>query len=973
MKIKFKSIIVYIICIAILIPVWAGYIIKADNKGFKASSYEVVSPEKISGKLNNPGMGWSITEDGTFLGQMDLGTTGTFPEIDAINFTSTWALMEPYEDVYDWSLLDEAIEKWGGLGKIIHLRISTDGFMLPSTYTGAPLWLIEKYNIPSVNFTYTNVSPVSESTAYDITNENYLNHLNLFLTALAQKIKGVECIGDIDVRGYGLWGEWHTGYAFDTTAKKRDALCNMIDYWINAFSENGNILVLSASWDPNYYSKYGTESGDAYTDFYSWAGLDYWWQLENTTFRRDGAGGALFQYDKQLIFEAFRAGKRIYQHGEFNSGAESYTSSGASYSAYDAVNDLLYSLRPNYSTIVGWTASALNDLIESGETDWLDRGFEMLGYRLNTDTVRYAKKVKAGTSFEFMTSWSNTAVGVFPYEYKLCTYLLNSDGSIAYSQISDKFDARTYVQGDINNFYDFINIPNDLKQGDYQLAIAIVDDKGNPAIELGQAGEINDTRTYKIGNITVDNETENQSISERLTYQELCNYQFDNNTSYQITFRYLPKMLLENFSFNENSGYVFNVYSKNSSEIAGYMKWQDVSGEYGYKTVTFNTGNKGDYTAKVYSDNFGDIEITECYVEKYSETMNEGFSKDTVLDDFSASFITSSGRNSKVLTKDIDSNGDIISGDASIKIFSKVSGYTYGLYMNTDKYSLNANTTYTLNFLQQTMNETDTGNGGYYFVAIYDEINNSYKKVGEWYEPDTNYITNKTFTFNTGNVSNGALVFGVYNIGYYVVDNISIIEQKTEILNGENKTNPRNEKTVYNYGFDIEEGFEEGSLNGSSYVFGTFNLFKLSKNPNYVINGNYSGLIYFEQADYSSMYFEIMRTNPDYYNFKAGKTYQITMKYKVIEQSKSAKFYMLFRDNKIGGIGTDLIAYVSGGNSAENSGSVEYQDNGNCKTIIWTITLKSDFNGQSLNNYQFMLGAYNYQVISFDDIMISQK
>lgn len=347
------------------------------------SGYVSVNFDKVSGKLDNPGMGWSITEDGTFLGVLDNGETGDYPEVDAINYTSTWALMEPEEGVYDFSLLDEAIEKWGiKCGKTLHLRISTDSFMLPSTYTGAPYWLSEKYNVPTQYMDYTSVSPVKQAVTYDVTDENYLRCLDAFLSALAEHLKGVSCIGDIDIRGYGLWGEWHTGYVFPTTAEKRNALITLLDKWVDMFAENGNVMVLSASWDPNYIDSYGAASGDAYGDFWNWAALDYAFTLDNVTFRRDGAGGALLEVDKQLMAEVVRSGKNVYLHGEFNSGAEAYTSSSASIDSMTAVNDMLYSLRCNYSTIIGWTASTLNTLLKEDKVDWLDRGFEKLGYRL---------------------------------------------------------------------------------------------------------------------------------------------------------------------------------------------------------------------------------------------------------------------------------------------------------------------------------------------------------------------------------------------------------------------------------------------------------------------------------------------------------------------------------------------------------------------------------------------------------------
>ena len=81
---------IVVILVCLVIPL-SACIKKADKQ------YQTVFIDKISGKLDNPGMGWSITENNYYLGQMDGGTTGDYEGIDAINFTATWASMEKEE------------------------------------------------------------------------------------------------------------------------------------------------------------------------------------------------------------------------------------------------------------------------------------------------------------------------------------------------------------------------------------------------------------------------------------------------------------------------------------------------------------------------------------------------------------------------------------------------------------------------------------------------------------------------------------------------------------------------------------------------------------------------------------------------------------------------------------------------------------------------------------------------------------
>lgn len=947
---------------AALIPL-SAITVFASGCDAREDGYVTVSPEKISGKLDNPGMGWSITEDGTFLGVLDNGETGDYDGIDAINYTSTWALMEPTEGEYDWSLLDEAIEKWGDkLGKILHLRITTDSFMLPSTYTGAPYWLADKYNVPTQTFNYTSVSPVPTAVAYDVTDENYLRALDKFLAALADHIRDVECIGDIDLRGYGLWGEWHTGFMFDTTNAKRNALITIIDHWQKAFEKDGHLLVLSSSWDPNYNSAYGVVSGDAYSDFYSWAALDYAFQFDNVTYRRDGAGAALLEQDRRLMAETFDTGKDVYLHAEFANGAQSHLES-SSVNALSAVNDMLYGCRPNYSTIIGWTTGVLNDYVKSGNLKWLDRGYEKLGYRLCVDLARYPQKASAGHSFDVFTSWSNTGVGRFTYDYDLTYYLVDGGGKAVASYTDKQFNAGKYVLGEINDVYTKVELPASLAGGKYTLCYAITNEKGEPAIELGNAGRRENTKMYALGEIEVSGSSDvSDDFAVRTDFNGLKNYAFKPSTTYTVTFGYTPSFGLNQYALGSTAGYVFKVASGNS--VACYENWKDVSKERGSKTVTFTTGSGGAYKADIYSDKFGEIEIHDCYIRASDTVLRESFKKNTDLTDFSASFTTSAGNTSRILHSG-SNDGTVISGEASVRVYNKKSNaFSYGLYGNESSFALAANQSYTLSFLQSS---TSSSIGNYYLVALWHEDTDTYETIGEWYDHAVLGVTQKTFTFTTDE-RGGTLVFGLYNAGEYVLDDITLVKNPSgnRIAAGEGYF-PRNQKKTFHFGVGVMEDFESGALNATGFELGAMNMFKMTKDPNLVINGNYSVLIYNEQANYNSLYFEQMWSQMGYYEFEPLATYKVTFKFKEIYSPKSAKAYVMFRNKDQASMDNyNLYAYFTGGNPGENSGTMKIEQCDGYSIATWTVTLKD------VKNYQFGICYYNYQVLTIDDILIEK-
>lgn len=114
-----------------------------------------VYPQKVTGHLSNPGMGWVGIEETINYGQVEVGGAGNLPEVDVVSIESTWNYLEPEKDHFDFDLMDRTIEYWTGLGKRINFRIMTDMLVLGFTWNGAPEWLI---NDPRVGYEVSNLT-----------------------------------------------------------------------------------------------------------------------------------------------------------------------------------------------------------------------------------------------------------------------------------------------------------------------------------------------------------------------------------------------------------------------------------------------------------------------------------------------------------------------------------------------------------------------------------------------------------------------------------------------------------------------------------------------------------------------------------------------------------------------------------------------------------------------------------------------
>ena len=90
------------------------------------AGYVNVYPEKITGNLHNPGMGWVSLEEPMYTGLADIGGCGDIPMVDCIGIQTSWALIEKEEGVYDWSAVDDVFDYWTPKGKRFNIRITVD-------------------------------------------------------------------------------------------------------------------------------------------------------------------------------------------------------------------------------------------------------------------------------------------------------------------------------------------------------------------------------------------------------------------------------------------------------------------------------------------------------------------------------------------------------------------------------------------------------------------------------------------------------------------------------------------------------------------------------------------------------------------------------------------------------------------------------------------------------------------------------
>jgi hypothetical protein len=445
-----------------------------------ASPCATVAPAEDSGAvLHNPDMGWAFYEFGK---QMASGYA--YPDVDYVAIAAYWNRIERQAAVYDFTGLDRLYDYWAANGKRVMLRLFAEdvGTVAPA-YVLARLDSAERQSRTALG--YTGYAEIDARAPY------YRERLAAFLGAVAAHFSAAagRPVETVDLRGFGLWGEWHSGFLYpgqpaDLKAR-RDALGGILDLWSRAFP--GIRLLLSYSHDPDSDPASWSDAA-RYDDFTRWSAFDLALAKPNISFRRDGVYGAMQPNERRFCEAAFAAGKAPFM-SEFTHGYVAGT-------AARAVDDAL-SLHPNFICVYGYSGSAFheNDRAE------FDRGLRAMGYRLMPISVAFPDTVPAGGNLTVTTRWANRGVGKALADFRLRLRLSDAAGAEAASLDAGATGSHVWAKG--ATYALSLAAPlGTVRPGTYRLDLSLVDPRTGRAIALpvrgGDAGH-----HYPVGKVIV--------------------------------------------------------------------------------------------------------------------------------------------------------------------------------------------------------------------------------------------------------------------------------------------------------------------------------------------------------------------------------------------------------------------------------------------------------------------------------------
>lgn len=483
---------VRLLALAVLLSLLSG-----TSRGEDIAWHEV-HPKDTGAVLDNPGMGWVLhyydnvpSNYGSRLEPAD--TMDEFPGLRVIYLRIPWSYLEPEEGRFCWSVLDTPAQRWIDRGKQIALRISCcESWMRYAT----PQW-VEEAGAEGYNFR-VGEGVVEDGPFWepDYNDPVFLEKLDHFLAALAERYDGNPEVAFIDVGSFGVWGEGHTFHS-SRIQYSAETVIRHIDLYRKHFQQT----LLAANDD---YAM--TEDGELAIDHAVEEGL---------TLRDDSI---LVQPRPNSYYHAEMA-QRFWPRLPVILESEHYGPSKQRGAWEDGSLYLraMAEYHASYASIHWWPREFLE-----ANRELIDRMNHRLGYRLQPVTIRWGKQVSQGEAVPVEMAWRNAGVAPCYLGGHPALTLKDAKGGITAVLVASEANVRDLAVAEVplegptseepvdHNFpeapattwrYDAC-LPFQLSPGEYEVFLSVGTVTGTPTIALPLDGD-DGHRRYRIGAIEI--------------------------------------------------------------------------------------------------------------------------------------------------------------------------------------------------------------------------------------------------------------------------------------------------------------------------------------------------------------------------------------------------------------------------------------------------------------------------------------
>lgn len=476
-----------------------------SNNRLVPSKTELVAEWDTVKVIENPDKGWyhHMLDNGIHKYLLDSDSTiNVFPGMDHLYLRLCWAFLEPEEGKYNWSYIDDIVNKYVPMGYKISFRISCKEtgpaqMSVPYEVDGiryaTPIWVKKagakgidrpKYGTPS--WTPSWIDPI------------FLSKLDNFHKAFAEKYDGKEWVRYIDIGSIGDWGEGHT-YSCTREPVAVDEIMTHINLYLKHYKKTQLIVtddLLANSIDEgreqellDYVLNNGISLRDdsPMVDGYMKNDLKTW------TVRHPYMFSQVYK-KKPTVFELEHYGK-VKANNYWIGKNGRHIIPGMHVTGAEVFINAVKLIHPTYIGYHGYMK------------EWLEDNPELTGQLLNLCGYWYfpvslsVRSYKDGI-FEFGINWLNKGVAPAYNQYKLICALINNENGDSYSfEINDSGN-KNWIPDIIasENYSAYIG---DIMPGKYNLMIGLFDNVSHCFVDIGLNDSLKENGLYKFHSITI--------------------------------------------------------------------------------------------------------------------------------------------------------------------------------------------------------------------------------------------------------------------------------------------------------------------------------------------------------------------------------------------------------------------------------------------------------------------------------------
>lgn len=426
------------------------------------------NPKESQEVLINPLMGWA-------------------PEAQYTDYTQPhslvyanlyWSDLEPNKGEYAFDEIEKKFnfDYWKSKNVKLIIRIVLD-YPNQENSMQIPKWLYDEINGDGTWYS----TPYGKGFSPNYENKNLISYHNKLIKALGERYDSSSEIAFIELGSIGHWGEWHT---YQEDDKKIDFPSEEVanEYVKPYLLYFPNKLMLMRRpfkiAKENNFGLFNDMIGDkdSTDEFISWFSNGYYNELLKT---------------QEPSMKEFW--KKAPSGGEFASGEQS-VNYFKKFSIYSTLNQI----KESHTTFIGPNCPADKD---NTYKESYDKILNTLGYKFVIKESTYNYKPSFSNKINISLKIENKGVAPFYFKWPVSLVLIDNTGSIAYETTLNT-DIRTWLPGE-NTLKEDVHIDKNLKEGDYTLAIGVLDPSNNkPSIKFGNEEEVS-PYYYKIGTLHI--------------------------------------------------------------------------------------------------------------------------------------------------------------------------------------------------------------------------------------------------------------------------------------------------------------------------------------------------------------------------------------------------------------------------------------------------------------------------------------